>query len=452
MLRALVVGLGLAACRATPEPLPFLDDLAPPKAMVLRAGHYAGTSIGGPTPGAGKRDVEVDPARLFDLAVHGLYVRRAPAELRLEAPGLLKPLVGEIDVAMTLDRRAGIVTTPRLFEGSLLASGPEARTYFERLRGSASAQVNEFFATDTVLGSGMAFELEAGLAERVEDPDNFLGEYPRRGAMQKGVRLALHATAGNDPTQPIVGWSLGLAGALRMSLDGRLSPEEERYRPGSPAPASELVRPTRRPAVDVPLLVILRAPFDSGLGRSLVLFVELGAPPAGGEQQEGEIASEPQVEPGTQPLPLAELVAHRKQQLELALTSIEARRLATLELLSGKRLGDFLARTVPEAYGRLEALRDAKADLRPALLFLAGAVDASLAMDALLALRPSELATLTAWLLEDRRTEARDPLWSLERWSWQALLRAAASGELAGPGAPAAASPGRAHGELAALE
>ena len=129
-----------------------------------------------------------------------------------------------------------------------MARGPEAERVFEDLAALAEPLGLTLARHREVLGPGLAFELIGRADQRVEDNDNFLGEFPRRPAIPMGFRLALDATAGNDPARPRLAWCLGLEGALPEDPEATRPPGRERYRPGSPAPASELLRPGPAPA------------------------------------------------------------------------------------------------------------------------------------------------------------------------------------------------------------
>ena len=430
---ALAIGL-VAACRATSPPPAPPGPLAAPPGLTLAAGHYAGTALGGPLPDRTAADLVLAPEGLLGLDLAALYLRLPPEELRPLAPGELTPLAGAFELALDLDLDPGVLATPRLFEGGLVARGPEAERVFEDLAALAEPLGLTLARHREVLGPGLAFELIGRADQRVEDNDNFLGEFPRRPAIPMGFRLALDATAGNDPARPRLAWCLGLEGALPEDPEATRPPGRERYRPGSPAPASELLRPGPAPAPGEPVLVLVRAPFVAGEGATLALYVAATAS-----------AADPGAEAALGPA------------LDRALAAVDLRSALLAADLAAAGTGDFLARTVPEALGRLERLRAAGADPRTTLLFLAGALDAPLAMDVLLAVDAAELASLTDWLLEDERTGARGPRWSLEHHAWRALQAGTAGGRLGPPTAGDDAGvapelPDRSAGQLAALQ
>ena len=424
---AVVGALLLSACAATPEPAPELAPLAAPPHMELAAGHYAGTALAGARAGHGAADVEADPARLLDLELELLYLRRPPADLRPLAPDDLEPLAGGFELALDLGRGPAVLAAPRLFAGGLLVRGEPARTLYERLAAEGPAFATVLASHREVLGAGAAFELTADLRERVVDPDNFLTEYPDRPPVPKGLRVAIDAVTGNDPRTPRLSWCLSLAGALPADREAPTVPGDERFRPGSPAPAEELLRPSAPPVPGEPILVLVPSPFDTGAGRTLALLLQVDGPPtpAPGGEPTGDPAADEGATGAEDP--------ERLVALQRALASIDLRAAALASCLAEAGTGDFLERIVPEALGRLERIVDRDEDPRSALLFLAGALDAPVAMDALLALSRRELVTLTRWLLADEVAGARSARWSLELHAWRALLAAVTEVGHAGP-------------------
>ena len=403
------VGLGLAlclvACRATPEPIPPLGPLSLPDDFSVSASHYVGTALGGPRPDRGVADIATDPERLLDLETAVLYLREGPDQLRLAAPDALQPLVGEFELALSLGGQPGLSPAPRLFEGGLIATGEPARDLFRALSAHGDVWSLDLERRAELLGPGMAFEVTGRTAEFVPDADNFLGEFAMRPPIPMGFRLAISAKADPDSTGLLMRWCLSLSGAAPRQPGSIVLPGEERYRPGSPAPVEELIRPTARPQAGEPILVLVRAPFESGATHSLAFWLDVSADPDAD-------------------------ATDRQVAIDRALASIEARQQSVQPRVE---TGSLTERAVPEALGRLKVSMQAGEDLRPTLLFLAGTLDAPLAKDVLLALQPSELNALTAWLLDDQNAKTRAPRWSLETHAWRALIAAVRGSRLAPP-------------------
>ena len=332
-------------------------------------------------------------------------MRQGPEQLRFAAPEALQPLVGEFELALSLGGQPGLSAAPRLFEGGLIATGEPARELFQALSAHGDVWSLDLERRAELLGPGMAFEVNGRGAEFVPDADNFLGEFAMRPPIPMGFRLAISAKADPDSTGLLMRWCLSLSGAARRQPGSIVLPGEERFRPGSPAPVEELIRPTARPQAGEPILVLVRAPFESGAPHSLAFWLNLSANPD----------------------------ADRQVALDRALASIEARQQSVQPRVE---TGSLTERAIPEALGRLKISMQAGEDLRPTLLFLAGTLDAPLAKDVLLALQPSELSALTAWLLDDQNAKTRASRWSLEHHAWRALIAAVRGSRLAPP-APA---------------
>jgi hypothetical protein len=257
----------------------------------------------------------------------------------------------------------------------------------------------------------MTVRLTAELAEPVFDPDNFLGEYPRRPPVPKAAELSFECTGEG------FAWLVGLADAVAPEdPEAVATPEEARYRPGSPRPRSERLVPDVRPTAGSSAFIVLPSPFVmEGMprARSVVLYFELGKPP--GDEATPEV--------------LTELGA----RVATALNRV-GKRARTLERdLAAAAPADFVADTVRGTLARLGDLMASGADPRQAMVFLAGALDAPLARDLVLVLDRSALDRLVSDLIEAAKIDTAaapfDPRWSLESAAWRELVRALSAGD-----------------------
>ena len=320
-----------------------------------------------------------------------------------------EPLIQRFDLALALGERPGVIASPRLFEGARITAGAHAAKWFGELATRPAAESLWLAERTAPVGPGLTLALDARTALEVRDNDNFLGEFPSRPAIPMGLRVAVDAgrrpgTTGPDPHADAtdVRWTLTLRGALPSKARARTVPSDARFRPGSPAPAIQLIRPTLRPQPGVAVLALLPAPFPGEGsvvdGRTLAVLVALEPEPAG--ERLTELRDE--------------LLAERSKGTTAA---------ARGELEQARY----------EALERLRQLLITEADVRPALLFLAMMLDAPLARDALLQLRATELRVLTQWLLVDTVLRGRSARWALEQHAWRAVTAGVRSERIAPP-------------------
>lgn len=414
-----LVALTLVACRSTPPPPPEPVPLEAPAEFVVEATPYVGSALAGPAPEGAPLP---DPAAPHLVALQALYLRPAPAATFAADTHGLEPLWDAFELALELGNTPGVTATPRLFRGARYATGPRAAELFAELTARPAPEVLALTTVEAVVGPGLAFALEGRTADRVVDPDNFLGEFARRGPIPMGFRASVGASA-----EGALDWTLALFGPLASDPRALVPPGDERYRPGSVAPTEQLVRPAFDPAPGAPVLVLLPAPFDDEPGRSIAVFVEW--------LEDGPRA--------------AELLAETRTELAAA-----AERANTVDVY------DPAERTVREAITRLEQVAANAGDLRPVLLFLAAELGSKVASDVLLAARDAELGVLEVHVVTDFKARTKDARWALEAAAWRTLTAAARGDRLQLPkgvsvsngSAPRLQPIQRTRGESAALE
>jgi len=419
-LAVLAAGALLGACRSTPPvPLPP-PPLQPPVDLDVREESFVGSALAGreeagssalealtDAPG---EDFRVVTARILYLrsSVLGLTEELAGAA---EGDSLFAPLIQGFDLALSLGERPGVIASPRLFEGARITTGVHATTWFEALATRPAAESLWLAERTAPVGPGLTLALDVRTALEVKDNDNFLGEFPARPRIPMGLRVAVDAgrrpgTTGPDPNADAtdVRWTLTLRGALPSEARARTVPSDARFRPGSPAPAVQLIRPTLRPGPGTSVLALLPAPFpgedSEATGRTLAVLLTLEPEPAGERLQE------------------------LRDELMTARTKVSGAPTQTRGEIEQARY---------EALERLRLLLVTDADVRPALLFLAMLLDAPLARDALLQLHEAELRVLTQWLLVDTVLHGRSARWALEQHAWRAVTAGVRGERIAPP-------------------
>lgn len=395
----------MAGCRSVPPaPAPPAALLAPP-GLAIEVSSYAGTCVGGPLVDKGPDDVQADPRQVLPLVVELWATRAVPSSLADQ------PLAEHIEAVLVDEEASALGATARLFTGARLVLDGGADEARGELKSAEASEALRLYHGDELVSAGMTFRLRASRQERVPDPDNFLGEYPRHPPFEKAVELAFECQGER------FGWLAGLSSAVLPSAsEGPLTPEEARYRPGGPRARHERIVPDTSPVPGSRAMLFLPSPFDSeASGRGLALFFELGEA-AGDEASPEELAKL-----GTRLATSLGRVADEQKRL--------AREVRAAGLDAGGRVRESAERTIAQ----LPGLIDAGVDLRPALVFLSGALEAPLARELVLVLDASALVRVTSELVaaskQDSAKAPFDPRWSLEAAAWRELARALSAGD-----------------------
>lgn len=399
--------LGLAvvlvtACRSVPPAVPPPEPIVAPSGLAISVESFAGGSLSGPLPGRGPGDIESDPRRVFPLHAE-LWLVDLQAEDLTSTVAPFLPLAEATTLVVSERARSSVRAVPRLFDGARITSGAAARDALGSLRTKPASQALLLSAVDEIAAAGMTFGLRASLAERVLDADNFLREYPPRPAVSKSVDVWVGYDAGQ------FSWALGMASARPPEdRSAVVTPDEARFRPGSPQPVSERLVPSVPIAAGGSVMVLLPAPFDGARSKRMLVYLELA--PAPGDDASSDVLSDM----GNRIAAAQARVRDSERELARHLAEDVAK--------------DFVVDTARETVRRMAGLVDAEVDPRQALVFLSGALETPLARELILVLGRAALDRIVLDVIADSKKDTAeapfDPRWSLERASWRELVRA----------------------------
>ena len=401
----------VSACRSAPPAPPPPEPLEAPAGLVLTLESYAGGSLSGPQPGLGPNDIEADPRRVFPLHAELWLVDLVAADLA-GTNEVFQPLAAATTLVVSERSKSALRAVPRLFDGASFASGAAARDALSSLRAKPTSQALLLRAVDELASAGMTFGLRARLEEPVLDADNFLREYPARPPVPKVAEVWVGHSG--DPFQ----WTLGLASARRdVDPTSVPTPDEARYRPGSPRPVSERLVPAIPLVPGGSVMVLLPSPFEGARAKRLLVFLELQ--PAPGDAATPEVLTE-----------MGSRIAAAQARVRASERDLARR-------LEAAGSTDFVVDTARETVERLGGLVAAGVDPRQALVFLSGALDTPLARELTLVLGRKALDRIVVDLIADSKVDTAeapfDPRWSLERASWRELVRALGAGDERSP-------------------
>jgi len=381
----LLAVLALSGCGAAP-PAPPPGPLATPPWTVVASLTPRTAPLG---PSAAAADAGAPRGSDVVLACRVLYLEEEHAA-GLEPIELSRAWVADLIGARPL------LAVPGLTAGARVGRGAAAREWLAALEAGAAGRVVRVADRTVVVPAGATFTLEVGAWEEVEDPLDWLDEFPDRGPIPRRARLeassaarGMELTLALDDLDPAREAELA---AARLEDPGAL--------PGPPSPRDEEV--VRREAVrlDAPLergdtlVVTVPRPFRSGQGRALAFVLESASgEPAAGELEEARAA-------------VARSAAwHEQRTAPFTLDDVEV-----------------LAREQA-----LEAFRTRGG--RPALLLLASETGARLAEDLALGADDDTLAALSAEVFaEGERAGERAEIelgWRLESSAWRQTLQRA---------------------------
>ena len=391
--------LAAAACHSPKPAPPAPGELRLPEGLEQRVEQRFGTLLGG-ARSTRPEDAQEGPA--FGLELQLLSLERMP-------PRGFEPLAAHTRMVANPLGRAPIRGATRLAVGAGFAQGQPAEALWEELLAGAAGRARPAGSHLGVLPQGMSVVLSLEASELIEDPDNFLREWPERGPVRK--RLA----AGVESRGAIgLGVGLGLANLARGAADAEASlPPPEGGRPGGEYLQEEWLVPSPRPEPDAgPLLFVVPSPFASGEGAAYAIRIELRS--LGDAQAEGQVAA-----------------------LGESLAAAES---------TGKGVANAVANASPEELQRLEQERLYRSlKTNPELSLLRGLVgfltdenSSQLAADLVLVADERLLRQWIERLPEASGDEAEsspesvplDAAWQLERAAWLQLAQLAVAGDL----------------------
>lgn len=384
LFRGVLLTCVATACRA-PRPAPAAPPALLPPDLDVSVEHWRGTALTGPIDGA--------EASLADSDQLVLRARFVAMEQRPQAA--LDGLSDAIELVVDAGSRAPVRDLSRL-RTARVGLGERAERFLAELEASnAGNRTETVLEHEGALLRGVTTRIAARAAEWIEEPDNFLGEYPSLGAVPMGVSLFVSRLEDGSPRI-----ALGFDGVARpFARERDKEPDARGARPASaPRPFGELVLFAARPrAQDGPFVVLFEPPFARPAARAWAAVVTFERGPGA----EGD---------GTAAAVLSEL-ARRATALG---------RIETLD---------------PEQRTVLRALAQAGESTQPrvALSYLADATEAPLTADLALAAGDDWLVGLLAGIaaeLEGRdRAALADIGWLIERATWRHAAAALSEGE-----------------------
>ena len=413
----LCAALSLAACRSAPAPPPAPGPLALPPGLELSTWHHYGTILSGPREGAQAFDAEAAHAYVLNLRL--LSLERLPGEG-------VAPLSARTRIVASPDHEQPVRGATRLASGAGYCEDERAAELWRAwLEGAAGRSTLAGEAT-CALPAGLTFTIDLRATETIEDPGNFLGEWPARDPVQKRLAIAVERGAGEASQRLTIG--LGFTD-LAPGLEGAepsATPPVEGGRPDGDFLQQEWVVPDLLPRLDGgPLVLALPSPFASGEGEAYAVWIELTSA-LSEEAATAPVASDQQEPaPGESPAESEESEELSAHAASVQLALLEANTRAAALGARGPALTDqaLAARGLARAYS---ALRDASSEreLRAPLLHLGEATQAPLTRDLALV---SDEAGLRAWverLAEPPPGTQPNELWlewQLERAAWLQL-------------------------------
>lgn len=250
-----LTGLAGAGCRSPAPAQPVPGELRLPESLERRVEQRFGTLLGG---ARSSRTQAAAASQVYGFELDLLSLERLPVEglesLAAQTRMLASPL-GE----------APIRGATRLAVGAGFAQGAPAASLWEALLAGAAGRARLAASHRGVLAGGMSVLLHLEASELIEDPDNFLREWPERGPVLKEL------TAGLESRGPQgLGVGLGLSNLALGEGDADASlPPPEGGRPGGEFLQHEWLVPSPRPVPDAgPLLLVVPSPFASGEGAA----------------------------------------------------------------------------------------------------------------------------------------------------------------------------------------
>lgn len=260
---ALLLGAG---CQNAPVEDGPPGELGLPTGMQVSVEHHFGTLLGG--------------ARL-ELAESGKDAVAHRVELRLLS---LESLPSEGLESLAAHTR--IVATPagdvpirgatRFAMGAGFAQGDAAVQWWESLETGAAGRSLAAAEHLGVLPSDMSSVLSLVAIEHIEDPDNFLREWPERGPVTKRLAVGVESRAGRS-----FGFALGFSDLAPGAPEGSTEPPAEGGRPEGDYLQHEWLVPDLAllPGAG-PLLLVVPSPFASGEGAAYGIWIEVNELPA----------------------------------------------------------------------------------------------------------------------------------------------------------------------------
>ncbi len=269
----------LAGCSSPPAPIPAPGPLQLPVNLQQSTHHHFGTLLEG--------------ARLGPQA--SSQATAAPRALEIEIR--IQFLEGHADEQLSsLAERTRMLATPqadnplrgatRFAVGAGFATGQAASDLWASLEAGSAGRSTLAEPYCGALPEGLSTLYLLEVQELIEDPDNFLGEWPQREPVNKrlAVGLQLESEAG-------IGIGIGFSDlALGDRTDEAGAPPPEGGSPHGAYLQHEWLVPDLQPELDGgPLVFVVPSPFATGEAKSCAIWIQARTAPAPSAEDSQEV-------------------------------------------------------------------------------------------------------------------------------------------------------------------
>ncbi|MCA9001723.1 MAG: hypothetical protein KDB61_07365 [Planctomycetes bacterium] len=400
---AMLLPLVCIACSA-PQRIPAQEPaLVLPAGLENGQGQYVGSLLSGPVTGAPNMDA------LLSCSIQVVLLRKGLDQS-------LSALAPQVGVVAQVERQVPIQGGSRLAIGSRWAQGPDAEAAWAEIQSGAWGDTLAVRSQEVLVPQGTTFQIGLSAQEHIEDPENFLREWPDRPPVRKELSVGVHFAGNGADPRVAAGFALADLAPAEGEQE-QTEPPLEGGRPGADRLLKEWVVPEPGPnPMGDTLLWWLPCPFETIAARSVVVRVEIRpVDPAG--VAAGDLAA------------CAKAVIRAPER-----SGVHGQVPSEVQAMqTQKRRAIANAKRAREA--SIAGEDQADRDLRAALVFLCSQAEGSLGNDLCLL---ADLAMLRGWvaLIPDPSEEegiSTDQLsWGVERAAWTRIAREMVQGELPG--------------------
>ncbi len=389
-----ILGLGAWNSCAAPKKAPLAPKaLHLPEALELRSGLHLGSILSGPQQGERKAD------QLVTCRIDVVLLRAAANEW-------LQPLASDLRLVADLNGQGPVQGGSRLAVGARWAHGADAESAWAAIQAGDWGDSLAMEPASALIPAGTTFTLHLAAPETIEDPDNFLGEWPDRGAVEKSLAVALSNRGGREEHALVAGFALGNLVRAEGDVEMTQVPSEG-GRPGSDFLRKEWILPSRSPNLTGdPVLWLLPSPFELGPAKTVAVLVRtqtFDPESRDTEASEGvELALAQWIEAGSQK-EMMEPESEEQAWLRQLMRAMQNATDAKVAYSNGNA-------------GKAEALRRA-------LVYHCNLVDLPLGLDLCLTADESMLVDWVTLVPDQEWGTAAAMGWALERAAWVQLAR-----------------------------
>ncbi|MDF1836967.1 MAG: hypothetical protein P1V35_03785 [Planctomycetota bacterium] len=380
-----------------PKPL----ELGPPAGMQTHASQFVGSLLSGP------QDGEYQTDRLVACMVEVCLLRDAPGST-------LDPLAPELGLVARLQGQTPVQGGSRLAVGGRWALGVEADAAWSGITSGDWGDTKELESQAVLLPLGTTYRLKFSAEEQVEDPENFLREWPDRGAVQKSLSVGIQYGWIDSKPSLLTGFALGDLVQAESETELTTVPDEG-GRPGGDFLMEEWILPSRGPELNGGSVVwVLPSPFELQGAGSVAIRVRTWA------------GDEENVDPQLLESSLALLESGAQGKFATDGPETEEQAIRRQRVRAMQYVRETRERHVAGEPGQGEALRNA-------LVYVCSQVALPLGMDLCIA---AEVDWLNGWVALIPDPSLRDGAtvdalgWDVERAAWVHLARTMVKGDL----------------------